>query len=428
MFRKTISLLLCLLFLIACMGGCTFLMQDEQPTGGETNSVDATELVDDDGKIKFKKLFVESKTATLPLMKTDFDGIFYTMDISGNVNFYKLTDGILAQLEENGVYSVSPRCSGQNIPAQVHYITVDGKTNGFGLYTAANNSGVLLFDYAFFKICDLPDYFADEDELLLLVDTDKTRFYGEKLYSEQFYLDTEDMSTSYFLSEAQRHSGMDGLKVKDYKMFTDEILHQPYKNVYFFTSRAYVADDVKLVDIYTSGGYDTNIDNIRVVRNMLGMTFYRTNEGIYYYSAEDEGFVTYFYDGEDYTVVRNFEGNLETDYFRSGTATLEKNSGIIYDLASNKEYTIDYSVFGTAFVASDFVMNGRYAAVIGESPIGGVQIGVLDTEDGNLTVFKDFSNKNMEQIHITDDGYLVISVCYKSDYTAFQLICNMNRF
>ncbi len=428
MFRKTISLLLCLLFLIACMGGCTFLMQDEQPTGGETNSVNATELVDDDGKIKFKKLFVESKTATLPLMKTDFDGIFYTMDINGNVNFYKLVDGVLTAMEENGVYSVAPRCSGQNVPAEIHYITVDGKTNGFGLYTAANSSGILLFDYAFFKICDLPDYFADEDELLLLIDTDKSRFYSEKLYSEQFYLDIDDMSTSYFLSEAQRHAGMDGLKAKDYKMFTDEILHQPYKTVYFFTSRAYVADDVKLVDIYTSGGYDTNIDNIRVVRNMLGMTFYRTDEGIYYYSAEEEGFVVYFYNGEDYTTVRTFEGDFEEDYLRSDTATLDKMNGIIYDIASDKEYTIDYSAFGTAFVVSDFVMNGRYAAVVGESPIGGIEIGVFDTEDEVLTVFKDFSNKNMEQIHITDDGHLIISVCYKSDYTAFQLICNMNRF
>ncbi len=428
MLRRTVSIIFCLLLVFTLISGCSILNQNEQPTGGETNTVDATELVDKDGKIKFKKLFVESKTAELPLLKTDFDGIFYTMDTLGNVNFYKLVDGVLTSIEESGVYSVAPRCSGQNIPAQVHYITVDGKANGFGLYTAANNSGVLLFDYAFFKVCDLPDNFADENELLLLIDTDKTRFYGEKLYSEQFYLDTDDMTTSYFLSEEQRHAGMDGLKVKDYKMFTDEILHQPYRNIYFFTSRAYVADDVKLVDIYTSGGYDTNVDNIRVVRNMLGMTFYRTNEGIYYYSAEDEGFVIYFYDGNDYSIIRTFEGNLDTDYFRSGTATLQKNNGIIYDIATNKEYTIDYTAFGTAFVVSDFVMNGRYAAIIGESPIGGMQIGVLDTEDGKLTVFKDFSNKNMEQIHITNDGYLVISICYKSDYTAFQLICNLNRF
>ena len=87
-----------------------------------------------------------------------------------------------------------------------------------------------------------------------------------------------------------------------------------------------------------------------------------------------------------------------------------------------------YSAFGTAFIVSEFVMNGRYAAIVGESPIGGMQVGVFDTQDEALTVFKDFSNKNMEQIHITDDGHLVISICYKSDYTAFQLICNMNRF
>lgn len=428
MIRKWISLLVCLSILSLSFSGCSVLFGTEEPTGGETNIVDATQIADNDGRISYKKLFVKSETANLPLMKTDFDNIFYTMDTTGYVRFYKLTDGVLSEVKADGVYSVAPRCSGQNIPADVYYVNIDGKINGFGLYTTQNTSGIMLFDYAFFKICNLPDKFSYENELLLLIDTDKSRFYEDKIYSEQFYFDTEDNTTTYFLSEAQRNSGMDGIKSKVYKMFTDEMLHQPYSKYYFFTSRAYEADDVKLVDIYTSGGYDTNIDNIRVVRNMLGMTFYRTDNGLYYYSAEENGFVIYFYDGKDYTVIREFSGDLDTDYLRSGTATIEKSSGVIYDIATDKEYTIDYSAFGTAFVLSDFVMNGRYIAVAGESPIGGKQVGVLDTEDGNFTVFNKFNNNNLEQFHITDDGHLVISVCYKSDYTAFQLICNMNRF
>ena len=426
---KFTAIVVCILIVLGTFAGCTLPFgQEEQPSGGEMESVDATKLADADGKISYTKLFAESNTAALPLMKTDFDGVYYTMDTAGTVQFFRILDGVLTRVPKDGIYSVNVRCSGQNIPADIYYLYVDGKVNGFGLYTATNASGVLLYDYAFFKICELPLSFADDGELLLLIDTDKTRFYKDKIYSEQFYFDTDDLSTDYFLSEAQRQIGMDGIKMKDYKMFTDEILHQPYNSVYFFTSRAYVADSNKLVDIYTSGGYDTNIDNIRVVRNMLGMTFQRTENGIYYYSEEENGFVIYFYDGSNYTVEHAFTGDFETDYLRSGSAILEKNSGKVYEMLTKQEYTFDYSNLGTAFSVTDFVMNGSYAAIIGESLSGGIQVCVLDTQDGTVTVFDDFNNKNMESLHITNDGHLIISVCYESNYTAYQLICNLTRF
>ena len=137
MLRKTIYITLMILISIICITGCTLPFADEQPTGGETDIVDATSIADKDGKIDYKKLFVEYKSATLPLMPTDFDGIFYTMDINGIVKFYRLIDGVLTETEADGVYSVKPRCSGQNIPADVYYINIDGNINGYGLYTAA---------------------------------------------------------------------------------------------------------------------------------------------------------------------------------------------------------------------------------------------------------------------------------------------------
>lgn len=427
---KIISLILIISLVSVCFSACSlFVPQPVQPTeNNEPITEEVTEWADKDGKVSYTKMFTESKTADMPLMKTDFENVFYTMRTDGTVHFFKLIDGVLAETQADGSYDVKVKCSGQTIPAKIYYITVDGRVNGFGLYTSANAAGVLLYDYAFFKICDLPDAFQRKGKLLLLIDTDKTRFYDDKIYSEQFYFDTDALTTTYFLSEAQRQTGMDGLKMTDYKMFTDEMLQQPYRQFYFFSSRSYIADKVKKVDIYTSGGYDTNIDNIRVITNMLGMTFHRTDAGTYYYSKTETGFVLYFYDGKNYKTVREFSGDYNEDYIRSGTSILETDSGIVYDLVTDKEYKFDYSNFGTAFVVTDFVMNGNYAAIVGESLSGGLQIGLLNTQNNEMTIVNGFTNKNMEQIHITDEGYLVISVCYESDYTAYQLICDLNRF
>lgn len=426
---KIISLILIFCIALSCFAGCSFLTEDPVPPTAKNDPITepVTEWADKDGKVSFTKMFTESKTADMPLMKTDFENVFYTMRTDGSVRFFKLIDGVIAEMQADGTYEVKVKCSGQTIPATIYYITVDGSVNGFGLYTSANASGVLLYDYAFFKLCDLPKSYRYSGELLLLIDTDKSRFYDDKIYSEQFYFDTDTYKTSYFLSEAQRQTGMDGLKMIDYKMFTDEMLHQPYRQYYFFSSRSYIADKVKKVDIYTSGGYDTNIDNIRVVTNILGMTFYRTDAGVYYYSKTETGFILYFYDGKNYKNIREFSGDYDNDYIRCGTSILETDTGIMYDLVADKEYKFDYSNFGTAFVVTDFVANGDYAAIVGESLSGGLQIGLLNTQNNEMTITNGFTNKNMEQIHITNEGYLLISVCYESDYTAYQLICDLNR-
>lgn len=428
MIRSRTAILLCSILLLFSLSSCSFVKPGTvNPSGNQ--DAQPTSLYDADGKISYTKVFTESSSATLPLMKTDIDGLFYTMDTQGNVRFFRLIDGILTEQAATGVYSASVKCSGQSIPVDIHYITVDGVTNGYGLYTFSSEYNIMLYDYAFFKLCELPDGFEYGNELLLLIDTDKSRFYSDKIYSEQFYFDPATSQTAgYFLSEAQRQTGMDGVNMKDYKMFTDAIVSQPQDEIYFFTSRSYVADDVKKVDIYTSGGYDTNVDNIPVVWDVMGMFFHRTADGVYYYNKLANGFCVNFYDYNKDTNIKEFEGNFETDYLRSGTAILQIANGSFYDIAANASFTFDYSVFGSGFLPTDFIHTDKYAAIVGESPSGGLQIGVYDKADNKVIIFDDFTNRNMEKVHITDDGFLVVSVCYESDYTAFTLLCDLNKF
>lgn len=430
MFKKTLSLVgilttVCILF-CSCSLGALFGFPD---TPGNINEKpDKESLLGDDGKISYTKFFNESNTAYLPLMPTDFDEVFYTMTRQGKVDFYMLVDGALTSLPETGVYNVKVTCSGQQIPAAIHYVTIDGKTNGFGLYTASSQYQVMMFDYAFFKICELPSAQAKKGSLLLMIDTDKNRFYKEKVYSEQFYLKTADLSTTYYLAEGARQTGMDGLKMKDFKMFTDEILNQPFQNTYFFSSRSYIADTVKAVDIYASGNYGLNADNTRIIKNVIGMTFMRiVNKGLYYFYKTANGFNLNNYDGKNITTIKEFTGDFDTDYIRNGNCILQKTTGDLYHCSEQKEYLIDYNRFGSGFVLTDFYAGKDFAVLIGSSPVGGIQIGVVSLADGTLTVFDDFTSKNMEKIHITDSGYLVVSVCYQSDYTAYQLIANLNN-
>lgn len=426
--RKITSVMLSILTITTLFTSCTLSKPSTNPSESGNNTIQES-LYDENGRIDYTKVFQQTNTATLPLMKTDFDGVYYTMDTQGTVRFFRIIDGILTEQQATGVYNVSAKLSGQSIPASIYYITIDGKTNGYGLYTFSSNYNIMLYDYVFFKLCELPPSFAYGNNLLLLADTDKSRFYEEKVYSEQFYFDPETSETDgYFLSEAQRQTGMDGIKMTDYKMFTDEILNQTFDEIYFYTSRAYVADEVKYVDVYTSGGYDTNVDNIRVLWDILGMTFYRTADGIYYFNKTEDGFTLNFYDNYNDDIIKEFSGNYSTDFIRSGTSILEKASGMFYDIKSNKEYKFDYTVFGSGFVVTDYVFTDKYAAIIGESPSGGLQIGVYDITDNNVIIFNNFTNRNMEKIHITESGNLIISVCYESNYTAYQLVCDLNKF
>ena len=186
----------------------------------------------------YEDVFLPMTGENSPLLKTDVENIYYAMDTQGNVNFYQAENGGLTMIEESGSFEVKAPCSGQEIPAVIHYIELPEQTIGYGLYTNTLYDGVYLYDYAFFKVTDMFPAFAGESDLLMLLDVDKSRFYqDDKVFSEAFYL-YSDHTCSHFLNENQRIVDMNARMRTDYKMFTSDILGQT-GNVLFFSSRFY---------------------------------------------------------------------------------------------------------------------------------------------------------------------------------------------
>ncbi|MBQ6023947.1 MAG: hypothetical protein IJR51_11250 [Clostridia bacterium] len=375
--------------------------------------------------------FYQMQTSVqLPLMKTDFENIFFTMTKQGEVVFYQVIGGSITPLAEAGSYEVTATCSAQPLTATIHYIEQDGHTFGCGLFTNLMRQDVLFYDYAFFKVTDMFEKYTDTNGVnyykrgakLLLIDTDSARFYSdEKVYSEAFVLN-EDHSTSIFLSNDQRAVGMDAREKSDYKMFTDDILDQnTASNVLFFSSRYYVEyTEGGKVDIFTSGGSGTNIDNVRYIMEVDGLYFWNYEGDTYFFRKDQENpgqgefftLTAYNQSSKEVRPVNVFSGNLENDYIVRGPYIFSKKTGHVMNVLTGDNYNLPYTAFGITFAADlfDISENGRYCAVRGIADNNKVGCGVMDLATGTMVAYKDDVFANIANMNVLNDGTVMLSV------------------
>ena len=369
--------------------------------------------------------YVKSDAVKLPLMKTDFEDVYYTMSKTGEVRFYRVSASAVTPIAETESYEVSAVCSAQTLTATVHVLELDGRTYGCGLFTNELHPDVLIYDYAFFRVADMFESYRDTNGVnyagrgakLLLIDTDKSRFYiNEKVYSEAFVLN-EDHSTKLFLSNDQRTQGMDAKEKVDYKMFTDDILDQhKTANVLFFSSRFYVdyAESGK-ADIFTSGGSGTNIDNVRYVSEIDGLYFWLYEGDTYFFRKNvDDSFSLMAYNpsNQETRPVDAFAGSLEDDYIVRGRRIFNKKTGAMMDVITGETKQVTYTCFKEGFVADLFEVsaNGRYCAVRGADEKNVAALGVMDLETGTMIAYTDEIFGRVANITLTDDGAVILSM------------------
>ncbi len=381
--------------------------------------------------------FNQYTKAGLPLLSTDFSNIFYTMDTDGSVKFYKAENNNIEEIAETGSFDVEISVSGANIPATVHYLELDGKTVGYGLFTNEMYPEVKIYPYAFFKVTNqFPEYSSDTSKLLLLVDVEQERIYDEnKVYSESFYLNDEK-EVKVFLNEDQRIVDMSARLRTDYKMFTDRILHQSENEILFFSSRSYNDYDYSsMVDIYKSRGYGENVDNNRYIRDIAALEFWRTDEGTLYFRnvlTENEagektvtGFTLSRFDGENTEDIRSFTGSFENDYLLSGDWLLNRASGEIYNVLTGEEKKLDYTKFTTSFTPDIFKMseNGKYCVVRGQNNLGKPSVGIMSFSDNSFRTYTDNVFGYVASVQVLDDGTFIISVATgESTGVYYQLV------
>ncbi len=376
----------------------------------------------------YTDVYTVDTSVALPLMHTDFDNVFFTMSKEGEVTFYEIQKGVIKTIPETGSFDVKAECSSQELPAKIHYIQRDGKINGYGLFTNLIYPDVMLYDYAFFKVTDMFYAFKDsKGTLLMLLDTDHERFYSDdKVYSEAFYL-YGDHTCKHFLSESQRTVDMYARLKSDYKMFTDGILDQgESRNVLFFTSRMYVSfEESDKVDIFTSGGEYTNVDNEKYIEDIATLDFWKVNgETLYLTETQaDDGepaFELMAYDGSEKRSVKAFSGDPDEDYIIYRDYILSRLTGEIYNVRTNKAKTLSYEKFNSEFAPDTFAIskNGRFCAVRGS--VGGKAIcGIADLDSDKVIVYTDDVFGYIANMQALDDGTVIISTANGESGTAF---------
>lgn len=375
----------------------------------------------------YKDSFVTDTEKNSPLLSTDIENIFYAMDKDGGVEFFKAENGKLTRINEDGTKKITVTCSDQKIPTEIHYIEVDGKTIGYGLFTNKLYPDVYLYDFAFFKLTDMyPAFNSNGNRKLLLADTDKSRFYSEnKIFSEQFYLYSDD-TTENFLSENQRTIDIKARMRSDYKMFTNDILSQDEKNVLFFSSRYYTSyEETGMLDILTSGGSGENVDNLQYITDIASMNMWRTENGVYYFkNLEDGGFALEFYNGSSSDELKKFEGNIREDYIISGQYILNRLSGEIYGVLDESTRTLDYSDFRKDFAPTLFTIseNGRYCAFRGSNNRNKPAFGMVDLQTGEKVSYADDIFGYVASMNVSDDGTVIVSLATGTSASSYYQI------
>ena len=379
----------------------------------------------------------------LPLLKTDFENVFFTMTQEGEVQYYTLENGRLSPMEETGSFRVTAACSGQDLPAEVHYIEKDGATFGAGLFTNLLYPDVMIYDYAFFKVTSMyPQARSEtgarfpEGTLLMLLDVDSTRFYSnEKVYSEIFALSADKKSTVHYLSEDQRTVNMDARLKTDYKMFTDDILTaaQPEgANVLFFSSRYYADYSASgKTDIFTSGGSGTNTDNLRYVMDVDGLYFWRTEDGTRFFRDNADGSFSLkmLTTAGDTLTLETFPGSLGDDYFVRGRYLFSKKTGVVWDVTTLLTRQVYYGAFRSGFEADLFEIseNGQYAVVRGKNTWNTPACGIMDFTTGEIVAYTDDVFGYLAAVNVLNDGTVVLSTASGESGSSYYQLISANR-
>lgn len=347
-----------------------------------------------------------------PLMPTDIEGVYYTMKKDGTVSFFKIDGTQIVQIPESGSYNITVSCTKQQIPATVHYYEADGKITGYGLFTTENSDAeVYIYEYAFFRLMNLPDSYYDDGDYLLLIDTTKEDIYSvNKVYEENFRFDSAGGNTKNILSNDNRAFDATGAFRADYAMLTEDAVKKCGEKLLFFSARQYhLFTDDNNMDIYMAGGSGNNKDNNRYIQDVVDFWFGFDNGGrvVCLKRSGESGFNVVAFDGSEETVVKEFSGNFSDNYLRSGDWLLNKKSYEMYNLLSGETKTLKIANANN-FIVDIFEINGENIFLRGASE-GIAAIAAGNIENG----CKCYYNAMFSGIFspsVQADGSVVVSV------------------
>ncbi|MBE6827020.1 MAG: hypothetical protein E7514_00215 [Ruminococcaceae bacterium] len=330
---------------------------------------------------------LSSKSVITPYVTTGIDSVVYTVNTAREISFFEFDGKEYSQLPETGSADITVPLSGQQIPVSMHYIQKDGKTAGFGVYTADADSDVYIYDFMLVKMTDLPAGYEKDGKYLLLASTDRSSIYSlDPVWEEAYYLTLSSGATERFLLEGNRMLDIKGAVRPDFCMMTDGCLAGAGKTVPFFSSREYETTLENMpVDIYVKNGNDETL----AVKGVADKYVLRTDDGGFIYIRETEGGFNAekYLDGE-ITTVSEFFSYYNEELIRMGNYILSRVDGRLYSLADGSVTELpDFKMTPSQVAVSP---DGKYLVAAGTvTNVLDYQIYIYNFETGACKSFAD---------------------------------------
>lgn len=357
----------------------------------------------------FATLGSVSLVTEYPLVQSDFDNIYYSVKADGAVEFFEYNgNSFIKYGGEVNTVELKPSCTYYKIPITVYYITVEGKTLGYGLFTNKNSDAeVNLYSYVFAKLIDAPSVYGLKGKMLLLnADTDQA-YCKDKTYTEVFSVDMAKKSCSAIVSQRDRNADKNGRRSERWSMFTDSYLATVSKRAGMISGRLY-DESTEIYDVY-----DLNKSENKPHKSGIYGTFLRedSDSGLIYLKKTDDGFNSVKYITEEKTVAE-FKGDFAKDFVFSGDWVFDRNTKTFTNLISGKQITAEK----VSSNVSDFSVNADGSCIVALSTNSVNQAFSIINADGEV---KQYSGNSVYTLEVKNvcfaDDSTVLTTCVEQD-------------
>ena len=388
-------------------------------SGGLNPSVKPTEpttVIEQADTVKSAQQFVKRTAVEYPLMATDADGVFLCANPYGLFEFYEMKGGALSPCADTQTMDIKVTCSHQEIPAKLHYIEREGRVTGYGLFlTTLYEDDVRLYDYAFFRLTEMPESYGTGK--MLLVDFDESDFAkADKTYTEVFSFDMATGKSTRMTSDNGRTVDNLGRLRTDWAQMNEALL-QLGGNKLYLSGRNYQLDS-DTADLIRNN--DTSNTKPTWVSSGIWEQWMHTENGTLYYAKETEsGFEVYGMNskGEEKKLAA-YAGSVD-DYLFSGDYMLEKNTLALKRISTNENKGVLKSdaihVLPTDFAVS---ADGTKAAVLFDGETQSALLCDLTAGKSECVQDKGLFANSCDRLRFLPDGKLLTIAETASGYEA----------
>ena len=357
-----------------------------------------------------------------PMLETDIDNVLLSVHPSGIFTFYENVNGTLTPCDDTKTIEVTAQCSHQNIPATIYYLERDGKTSGYGLFTTSISSeDIRLFDYAFFRLIDMPSGYSDAKHLLMVDFDGKDFALNDKTYSELFAFDINSGKTTKITGDNGRTVDRYGRFRSDWAQLNDALIEFS-ADKFYLSGRNYLLDSAKADILFIEGNTKTKPTwkSSGIYENYMN-----TENGNLYYAKETEGGFEIFCMTADGTEKRisAYSGSIE-DYLFFEDYIFNKNN-LVLKRISTDENKADLGNLSKKIAYPEFMSVSKDGTKLVVLCNTAPQTAVLyDLKTGTqkiITAENLFTNTCQQIIWLSDNSVLTVHQKSLKEYETFTL-------